>query len=300
MWILYALVSALFYATANMFTKFSITKVVRDQMGIIAVHAIAAMVLITLVWLVRGQPGLVSQNDVMMAIVSGGLIGAGALFYFKAFNMADASMVTLLLQVMVPMTMLAGFIFLGDKIGPLQLLASAIILGGVVLATWSRKGFHLNSTKVIPVIIGATVITTSVLIISRSVVVNNDIIAFTFYQMVGLGIFGVLYTLFHPPTRKGFIKNMRPFHPRMLIVITTAEALYDLALLAQLKAFTYVNAGLVISVAASEVFISIILGLLLTKFLPHIISEKIDKKTLGRKFAAGVLITSGIVMLNFV
>ncbi|CAN5381167.1 hypothetical protein BH10PAT3_BH10PAT3_8600 [soil metagenome] len=300
MWIMYALLSALFYAVATMFSKFSVTKLVRDQKGIVVLHAAAALIFISLLWVLKGRVGLSSVHDAVMALTSGTLIGFAAIFYFKAFNMEDASVVTLLTQVTVPMTMLAGVLILHDSIGLVQLLAAGVILAGVTIATWSRKGFHLHSTSIIPVMLCATLLTTGVLIISRSVVSHNDTVAYTFYQTLGYAVFGLIFTAAHPPTRRGFIKNVRPHHPKMLIIIGIAEALYTLAILSQLKGITYVNAGLVISVGASEVFISIILGVVLTKFVPHIITEKIDKKTVGRKFVAGFMIVVGIVLLNFV
>ncbi|MDB5182239.1 MAG: protein of unknown function transrane [Candidatus Saccharibacteria bacterium] len=300
MWILLALLSALFYASSAMVTKFSVSKVVRDQSGIVAVHSSTAIIFIALIWLLRRMPTLSSHRDILLATVSGFVVCAASTFYFKAFNIEDASVITLLTQAIVPITLIFGFVVLRDKAGPLQLLAAAIILTGVVLSAWSRKGFHLHSTKVIPIMLAATVLTSTSLIIAKSVVSHNNIVAYVFYETLSYAVFGVLYTVFHPKIRKSFMKNMKPFHPRMIIVIGLSEVFYTLAIMSQFKAFTYTNAGLVISVGASEVFLAIILGVVLTKLLPHMINEKIDKKTLGRKFVAGCLIVSGIVMLNFV
>ncbi len=300
MWIIYALMSAVFYAAATMFAKYSISKVARDQRGIVVVHAIAAMFLIAVPWILFGRQGLQNNHDVMLAILSGMLIGVAAIFYFKAYNMEDASVVTLLTQVIVPMTMVAEFIFLHHSLRPLQLFAVLTILSGITIATLSRKGFHLHSTKIIPIMFGATIFTTAVLVISKSVLDRNNTVSYTYFQTIGYAIFGILFTYFHKPTLKGFKSNMRPFHLKMLLVVGVSELLFMLALLAQFKSFTYVNAGLAASVGASEVFLSILLGYVLTKLVPHLIKEKIDKKTIGRKFVAGVLIVTGIVILNFV
>lgn len=292
--------AAVFYAIASMIAKYSVSKVVRVQSGIVVVHALATYVLVLVLWLAFGRPTLNNVHDEILSIISGVFIGFAAVYYFRAFNMEDISVVTLLVQIVVPMTMLAGVIFLNDSIGPLQMLASTFILGGVTFATWGRKGFHLHSTKIIPVVLVATAFTTAVLIIAKSVVVHSDTIAYTYYQTLGYVLYGVVFTAIHPKTRLGFLKNVRPFHPEMLLVILGSEVLYTLALLSQLKAYKYVNPGLVASVGASEVFLSILLGYALTKLVPHIISEKIDKKTVGRKVVAGVMIVSGIVLLNFV
>jgi len=300
MWIIYALMAAVFYATASMTVKYSVSKVVRVQSGIVAVHALATYVLVLVLWLAFGRPALNNSHDEIISIISGILLGFAAVAYFKAFNMEDISVVTLLVQILVPMTMLAGVIFLNDRIGLLQLLASAVILGGVTVATWSRKGFHLHSTKIIPVVMIATGLTTAILIIAKSVVVNNNVIAYTYYQTVGYVLYGILFTALHPETRLGFLKNVRPFHKKMLLVILASEVFYTLALLSQLQAYKYVNPGLVASVGASEVFLSIMLGYTLTRFVPHLISEKIDRKTIGRKVVAGCMIVAGIIILNFV
>lgn len=300
MWIIFALTAALSYACATMFAKYSVSKVIRDQKGIVVIHAIAAQFLITVLWLALGRQRLGSSHDLYMALISGMLIGFAAIFYFKAFNMEDASVVTLLTQVIVPMTMIAGIVLLGDRVGMLQLVAATIIIIGVIISAWSRKGFHLHTTKVIPVMLCATVITTAVLIISKSVLDHNGTVAYTFFQTIGYVIFGVLYTAINTSSRKGFMKNIKPFHAKTLGIIALSELLYVIAILAQFKAFTYVNAGLVIAVGSSEVFLSIILGIILTKFMPHIIKEKVDKHTIGRKAAAGILVVTGIIILNFI
>lgn len=300
MWIVYALGSALFYALATMVAKISVSKVVRDQRGIVVVHAAAAFVWVGAIWLANGRPELAGIKDTVLALLTGLLVCIAAVFYFKAFNMEDISMVTLLSQITVLFTLVAGFFILGDKVRLWQLVAALIILCGVVIATWSRKGFHLRSTEVIPVILVATILTTAVFVLAKSVVGHSNTIAFTFYQIIGYLLAASVFTVFHGKTRRGFMKNMHPFHGKMLLVILMSELLYTFANLSQFQGFKYANAGLVISVGASEVFLSILLGYVLTTFVPHIITEKIDKKTIGRKVIAGVLIVTGIVILNFV
>ncbi len=300
MWIIYALTAAVFYASATMFAKYSVSKVVRDQKGLVLLHAAIAFALTGFLWVINGMPSLGSVHDMWLSLTAGLLIGFAAIFYFKAFHIEDASVVTLLTQVIVPMTLVAGVVFLHDAVGPLQLVASGLILVGVTFAVWSRKGFHLRNKKVIPIMMLATITTSAVLVLSKAIVDHNNIIAYTYYQTLGYIIFGVFFTILNPSTFKGFKKNLRPFHPKMLLIITVSEVLYTLAMLAQLKGFTYVNAGLVISVGASEVFLSILIGYVLTRLFPHLINEKIDKKTVTRKSIAGVLVTTGIVMLNFV
>lgn len=300
MWIILALLSALSYASATMVAKYSVSRVIRDQKGIVILHAVSAFIMIGILWVFDGMPLLHSHQDIGLALLSGSLIGVASVFYFKAFHLEDASTVTLLTQAIVPLTLVFGYIVLHDQVGPYQLVAAGIIMSGVVITVWSRKGFHIDHKGSIPIMAAATVVTTIVLLISKSVLRHNGTIAYTLYQTFGYAVFGIVLTVLHPSTRRGFTVNMRPLHTKMLLVIGFAELLYMIALIAQFKAFTYTNAGLVISVGASEVFISILLGITLTKLLPHMIHEKIDKKTIGRKFVAGCLIISGIVLLNFV
>jgi hypothetical protein len=74
--------------------------------------------------------------------------------------------------------------------------------------------------------------------------------------------------------------------------------MFTLATLTQLKALSSTSTGLVFSVAASEVFFSLVIGLTLTKLWPHIIKEDIDHRTVRLKVCGAIIAVAGIVLLN--
>lgn len=298
MWVLYALLAAFCYALGSLIIKYSVSKVVRDQNGIVVVHAIGALLVILVVWALGDHRLIHSTHDSLVGLTSGVFIGIAAVAYFKALNLHDTSNIVILNQLTVPMTLLLSFIILGDKVTTLQFMAVLLVGVGVVLGTMTRGGIKFKNDRTIVYMLFTTLMWAFSFIATKSILDRHDTITVTLYQTAGYAIFSGLLTIFHPITRSGYLKNMHPFHPKMLSIVWGSEIVFTVAVILQLKAFSFVNAGLATAVGTTEVFMSIILGLALTRFFPHLISEKIDRHTIGRKLAGGAIIVVGIAMLG--
>lgn len=136
MWLVYALLSALFAAFTAIFAKLGVVNVNSNL-----ATGIRTVVILVMVWCIVMAKGeakgisTLSKQNIIFLIISGIATGLSWLFYFKALQLGNVSQVAPVDKLSVALTIIMAVIFLGE---PLTLKtfagASLIILGTVVLA----------------------------------------------------------------------------------------------------------------------------------------------------------------------
>ena len=135
MWIIYAILSAVFASLTAILSK----------IGMAGIHsnlatAIRTIVVLVMAWglvFLTGQQhnlgGLTKQNWIFL-ILSGVATGLSWLFYFQALQTGDASVVVPIDKFSVVITMVLAFLFLGEKMDTQKLVGGGLItLGTLVL-----------------------------------------------------------------------------------------------------------------------------------------------------------------------
>lgn len=135
MWVVYALLAALFAALTAIFAKIG----VKDIDSNLAT-AIRTTVILLLTWgivifsNVFSQVRTISKSTWLFLILSGIATGLSWLFYFKALQTGDVSRVAPIDKISVVFTIILAFIFLKEPVSP-KVIAGAILitLGGVLM-----------------------------------------------------------------------------------------------------------------------------------------------------------------------
>ena len=129
MWVLYALLSALFAALTSILAKIGI----KDVNSTLAT-AIRTVVVLVMGWgmvLITGtqkQMANITQKGWIFLILSGVATGLSWLCYYKALQMGEASKVVPIDKFSVVITLVLAFLVLGEKVTP------KVIIGGVLIA----------------------------------------------------------------------------------------------------------------------------------------------------------------------
>lgn len=131
MWILYALLSALFAALTSILAKIGIEKVNSNL-----ATAIRTVVVLIMAWgivLVTGKGheiSNISQKSWLFLILSGCATGLSWLFYYKALQMGDASKVIPIDKFSVVISMVMAFFILGEAMNVKTLVGGLFITIG--------------------------------------------------------------------------------------------------------------------------------------------------------------------------
>ena len=135
MWIVYALLAALFAALTAIFAKIG----VKDIDSNLAT-AIRTTVILLVTWgivifsNVFSQIKSISKSTWLFLILSGIATGLSWLFYFKALQTGEVSRVAPIDKISVVFTIILAFLFLKEPVSP-KVIAGAILitLGGILM-----------------------------------------------------------------------------------------------------------------------------------------------------------------------
>ncbi|MCM1540319.1 MAG: EamA family transporter [Blautia sp.] len=134
MWIVFALLSAVFAALTSILAKIGI-----DGVNSNLATAIRTVVVVFMAWgmvfLTHAQDGLsgISHKNWLFLILSGFATGASWLCYYKALQMGEASKVVPIDKLSVVITLILAFVFLHEEFTAKSLIGCILIGGGTLI-----------------------------------------------------------------------------------------------------------------------------------------------------------------------
>ena len=134
MWMILAILSAVFAALTSILAKVGIEGVSSNLATAIRTCVVLAMAW-GMVFLTGGQGGIasISRKSWIFLILSGLATGASWLCYYKALQLGDASKVVPIDKMSVVITLILAFIFLHEKVTLKSVLGCILIAGGTLL-----------------------------------------------------------------------------------------------------------------------------------------------------------------------
>lgn len=137
MWIVFALLSAVFAALTSIFAKIGI-----DGVNSNLATAVRTVVVVVMSWLIvfitNNQSGLaqISKKSWVFLILSGLATGASWLCYYRALQLGKATEVASVDKLSIVFTLILAFIFLQDTFTVKSLIGCALIATGTILMVW--------------------------------------------------------------------------------------------------------------------------------------------------------------------
>ena len=134
MWVLFAILSAVFAALTSILAKIGISGVNSNL-----ATAIRTVVVVFMAWgivfITNAQSGIgdINRKSWLFLILSGLATGASWLFYYRALQMGDASKVASIDKLSVVITLILAFIFLNEQLTLKSMLGCLLIVAGSLL-----------------------------------------------------------------------------------------------------------------------------------------------------------------------
>lgn len=134
MWVVYALLSAVFASFTAIFAKIGIENVNSNL-----ATAIRTVVVLVLAWgivfLTGAQKGIseISSKSLKFLVLSGACTGFSWLFYFLAIKMGNVSKVAPIDKFSIVLTVILSVIILGEKLDPKTIVAVGFITVGTFI-----------------------------------------------------------------------------------------------------------------------------------------------------------------------
>jgi drug/metabolite transporter (DMT)-like permease len=300
MWLAYAFSGPLLWAISTHIDKFLVDKYFRhsDTAVLMVFTAFLGVIALPAIWLFDPKVLALPWLATGVMTVSGILYMGAMLFYLRAIQSEEASVVAPLFQANTVFTFALGLVLLHEIPRWPQLLGAGLVVAGALGLSLDRK-LHLGrfKPKLVLLMCGATFVLALSSVVFKFFAVQDEFWSTTFWTFVGEGLFGA-GILAVPHYRKQFLKLFRK-NPGAVIGVNAANELINLGGgLGVRYASLLAPVGLVSAISATSTFFVFLFGILLTVFFPRLGREDLSKRNLFQKAIGGLLIMAGVVLIE--
>jgi drug/metabolite transporter (DMT)-like permease len=300
MWLLYAFSGPLLWAISTHIDKFLVDKYFHDSdtTVLMVFTAFLGVLALPVIWFFEPRVLALPWLATVVMTVSGILYMGAMLFYLRAIQTEEASVIAPLFQANTLFTFLLGLLLLHELPNGLQLLgAGLVVLGAIGLSL--DKSLHFGSFKpqLVCLMLSATFVLALSSVVFKFFAVHDEFWATTFWTFVGEGLFGAAI-LAVPGYRQQFAHLFRK-NPSAVIGVNAANELINLGGgLGVRYASLLAPIALVSAISATSTFFVFLFAILLTLFFPRFGREDLSARNVFQKALGGLLIMAGVVLIE--
>ena len=300
MWLLYAFSGPLCWAVSTHIDKFLVDRYFRDSDTTVLMLFTALVGVLFLPVIAYFDSAVLKPGAGAIAVMTGsGILYMGAmLFYLRAIQREEASIVAGLFQATTLFTFLLGWLFLHEKLGRSEGGGCALIVLGALALTQARK-LNLKKFKLTLVLLmlAATFVLALSSVLFKFFAVRDDFWTTNFWNFTGEALFGFAILLV-PRYRRQFAMLFRK-HPGPVIGLNGANELINLGGgLGVRYAMLSAPVAVVSAISATTTLFVFAFGILLTLFLPRLGRENLSARNLVQKGLGALLITLGVMLVE--
>ena len=301
-WFFLALVAPILWSIINHIDKYILSKYQQGRgVGALFIFSALASVIVLpfLAIFFHSEILNVSKENLLGLLVVGFLSAAAFFYYLKAMDRDEASVVVPLFQFDPVFGYIISFFVLRELLNLNQILASVLILVGIILLSIEidiDNKFRLKKKVLSLVAISSFLFALSGVLFKKLALDDSFWIAI-FWQYTGLTIFGLLILVFHKKFRQDFLAMFSTSSGKILTLNITSEILYITGALANNFALLLAPVALVFVVNSYQPLFVFIAGVLFTIFAPDFVTEKISRKHFTHKLISIIIILIGSYLL---
>jgi drug/metabolite transporter (DMT)-like permease len=301
MWLLYAFTGPLLWAISTHIDKYLVDRYFRhsDTAVLMVFTALTGLLLLPVIALFDAEVFKPALRSMAVMAGSGILYMGGMLFYLRAIQREEASVVAPLFQANTLFTYLLAWIFLRETLGWRQGFGIALVAAGALCVSVDNR-LRLSGFKsgLVLLMLAASLAVALSSVLFKFFAVDDAFWPTTFWTFVGEGLFG-LVLLAVPRYRKQFVRLVRR-RPGAVMGINASNELINLGGgLGVRYASLLAPVALVTAVSSTTTFFVFLFGILLTLFFPRLGREDLSAANLARKGAGAVLVTLGIALVEW-
>lgn len=300
MWLLYAFSGPLLWAVSTHIDKYLVDKYFRhsDTAVLMLFTAFMGAAALPVIW--AFDPDVLQPGAKAIAVMTGsGVLYMGAmLFYLRAIQTEEASVVAPLFQANTFFTFLLGWLLLHETLHWRGLAGMMLVVAGALGLALDRNfrfgGFKL---KLVALMLGATFVLALSSVLFKFFAVDDRFWTTTFWTFAGEGLFGGAI-LALPVYRRQFAALLRR-NPGAVMGVNGANELLNLgAGLGVRYASLLAPVALVSAISSTSTFFVFAFGIALTLFFPRYGREDLSARNLLRKGLGAGLIMAGVVLIE--
>jgi drug/metabolite transporter (DMT)-like permease len=300
MWLLFAFSGPLLWAASTHIDKFLVDKYFHDSdtTVLMVFTAFLGVAALPVLWFFEPKVLALPWLATVVMTVSGILYMGAMLFYLRAIQSEEASVVAPLFQANTLFTFILGLLLLHELPHWPQLVgAGLVVMGAVGLSLDKKLHFGRFKPRLVLLMVSATFVLALSSVVFKYFAVHDEFWATTFWTFVGEGLFGTAI-LAMPDYRRQFVHLFRK-NPGAVIGVNAANELINLGGgLGVRYASLLAPVGLVSAISATSTFFVFLFGILLTLFFPRYGREELSVRNVFQKAVGGLLIMGGVVLIE--
>ncbi len=300
MWLLFAFSGPVLWAISTHIDKYLVDRFFKDgdTAVLMLFTALIGAFMLPLIWLFKPQVFSLDLTDTAVMTASGIFYMGAMLFYLRAIQSEEASVVAPLFQASTLLTFLLAYLFLGETLGVLEILGGILIVSGALLLSFDRRsGFSRFKTRLVLLMLAATFVLALSSVLFKFFAVRDDYWVTTFWITVGEAIFG-LGIASVPGYRRQFVALFRR-SPGAVVAINAANELINLGGSMGVRfASLLAPVALVSAISSTATLFVFVFGIFLTAFAPRLGREDLSRGVLLQKGAAALLVAAGVALVN--
>lgn len=244
----------------------------------------------------------ITPVSIFLFFASGFIASISGIFYYRALETDNTTNLSIFTQISPILYLVLGFLFLGESITSMQLLAFVCILAApIIIVLTTRK----RSRKVRLRALLYSFLWILIYVAGNMIFVQQDSdgikmgseLAFVF---LGKGIGNLIIVLVHRKWLRRFNAILKQTRGKLLIPMVISGIFGVINLFAYYYALTEAPTVALASATSDSVtpIAVFFIGILLTLINPNFGREKLDKKSVIVHLAATVLVVIGIVLIQ--
>ena len=279
------------WAVLNIMDKFFLTKWIKNaisyQILLLLFDSIVIIPFILFTKISFAYPWFI------LGIVSNVIISLAFIYYNKAMMMEEASRVVIMFYVNPLFVLLFAYVFLGEIFNLSKYIGIFLLVLSAILISYKKTKGKFKMSAVLGYVLIIAISWALFEVFAKYAFNYIDYFSFTFWNVIG-GVITGLSLLCFTGYRKNFLREMSKINKgRAIFWRIVTVALYYTAIIAFYTAISNEPVSLVAAIPSTQPLFVFIYTLILSSFIPRVLHEKYDRKTIALKFLSVVLVFVG-------
>jgi len=288
---LLALIAPIFWAALNIIDKYFLTKLIKNafsyQILMLFFDSIAILPLFLFTKISFAYPWFIS------GIVSNLLLSFAFIWYNKAMMIEEASRVVMMFYLNPLFALILAYVFLGETLDFSKYVGILFLVLSALMISYKKTKGKFKFSAALGFVLIISISWAMFEVFSKYAFNFIDYFSFLFWNIVGAIISGFVLLCF-PKYRKDFFNDMRKVNKKKVFFWRTFSVIvYYTALISFYIAISKESVSLVAAIPSLQPLFVLIYTVILSLFIPKILSEKISKLIILIKILSIILIIAG-------
>jgi len=298
-WLFFAFCGPVLWAVSTHLDKYLVERFFKHSDVAVLVVFTALIGVLALPLIAFYQPTIAHYDSGSIAlIVLSGILYVGAmLFYLRALQTEEASVVSPFFQAAPLFGYVLGYAVLGETLSPLQMAGGGLILAGTLIVSIRFDGnFGVFKLRLALLMLACGLALALSALIFKIFALRIDFWATTFWMFVGEAVFGAALLMI-PSYRRQFIALLQANTTALLTISGSNELINLGGALGSRYALLFAPLSIVQAIGGTTTLFVFAFGVALSVLWPRLARETLSLRELLQKGAAALCVAVGVALI---